>query len=86
MKKTIALILMLVGGAVMAFGAYRAVTVLGGLYQNNLNDALGQPDGSEQAASKAMMQGVMIGGVGVPVFLTGSIMWKFARRRNRLTP
>ncbi len=86
MKKTIALVLMFIGGAVMAFGGFRAVTVLGGLYQSNLNDALGQPDGSEQAASKAMMDGVKIGAVGVPIFLTGSIMLKFARRRNRLKP
>jgi hypothetical protein len=85
MKKTIALILMVVGGTVMAFGGYRAATVLSGLYQSNLNDALGQPDGSEQAASKAMIRGVTIGAVGVPVFLTGRIMWMFARRRNRLT-
>ena len=85
MKKTIALALMLIGGSVMIVGGCKAVTVLGRLYQSNLDNALEQPDGSEQAASKAMMQGAMIGAAGVPVFLTGSIMWKFSRRRNRLT-
>ena len=86
MKKAIAGVLMLVGAGVIVFGGFRALTALSGLYQSNLNDAMGQPEGSEQAASKAMLDGVKIGAVGVPIFLTGSIMLKFARRRNRLKP
>ena len=43
MKKVTGLVLMLVGAGVIAFGGYRALTALGGLYQGNLNDAMNQP-------------------------------------------
>jgi hypothetical protein len=84
MKKVIGLVLILVGAGVIAFGGYRALTALGGLYQGSLNDPMNQPEGSEKAASDAMLRGAMIGAVGVPFFLTGYVMWKFSARRARL--
>ena len=83
MKRGLGLALVLLGSLVMGFGGYRALSALGGLYQRNLEDPLGQPEGSEQATSDQMLRGVMIGGVGVPVFLTGYVMWKLGARRSK---
>ena len=84
MKKLTGLVLILVGGCVMAFGGYRALAALGGLYQANLADPLNQPEGAEKATSDAMIKGVMIGAVGAPFFLTGCVLWRFSARRARL--
>jgi hypothetical protein len=86
MKKVIGLVLILVGAGVMVLGGYRALSAYGGMVQANLNDPLNQPEGSEKATSDAMMRGVMIGGAGVPFFLTGVVMWRYSARRARLKP
>jgi hypothetical protein len=82
-KKPIAFVLILVGAAIMIFGGYRALSTLAGLYQRNIDDALGQPDNSEQAASAQMLHGVYIGAAGMPLFLTGMIMRRAAAVRAR---
>lgn len=83
MKRILAVVLILSGLCVIGFGSYRALGTLAGLYQNNLADPLGQPEGSEKVAGDRMLRGAMIGAAGVPLLLTGYVLWKL-RRRSRL--
>jgi hypothetical protein len=82
-KKALPFVLILAGAGVMVFGGYRALSALAGLYEANLSDPLNQPEGSEQAVSRKMLHGVMIGGAGAPFFLAGYVMWKTAAARAR---
>ena len=67
--------------------ARKAATLVGLAFETRLALETFQlvvwPEGSEQAVSKKMFQGVIIGGVGVPPFLVGYVMWKSAARRAR---
>jgi hypothetical protein len=81
--KALALVLILAGAGIILFGGYRALGTLASLYQRNLEDPMGQPDGAEQAASSQMLRGVMIGAAGVPLLLAGHFVRRKAWRRRR---
>ncbi|MFM9996815.1 MAG: hypothetical protein ACKVU4_13565 [Phycisphaerales bacterium] len=76
MRTMLGLILVLLGGAVMLYGFGAAVVELMGLYQGTFDDPMGQPDGTEEGVSRRMIRSVIIGAVGVPVFIVGSVMLK----------
>lgn len=76
-------ILMLVGGAVVVYGIYLALSALVGLYQANLADPLNQPENAESQVSRAMLRGVLVGAGGAPVLLAGVIMSRVAAFRRR---
>lgn len=80
MKRILAVLFIFSGSCIIGFGGYKALGALVGIYQSNLQDPLGQPDGAEKAASERMLQGAKVGAVGVPLLLTGSILWKLRRR------
>jgi len=78
MKAIVGTIFMLAGGAVVIVAIYLALQELGGLYGGALNDPLGQPDGTEKAVSERMIRAVIIGAVGVPFFIVGTVLVKAA--------
>lgn len=82
MKGATGLILTLIGGAIMLAGGAYALLPLVRLYQANLADPMAQPQGAEQATSDEMIHGVLIGAVGVPIFLVGIVMMKVALFRK----
>ncbi len=83
MKRTLAWLLLLIGGGIVLVGIGTALRELGSLYSDIMADPLGQPEGREEAVIPAMLRGVLIGAAGVPVLLTGSIMLIAARIRAR---
>lgn len=87
MRATLGVILILLGGAVMLYGFGAAVVELMGLYQGTFDDPMGQPDGMEEGVSRRMIRSVIIGAVGVPFFIIGSVLLKITllqrlRRRD----
>ena len=83
MKKTLAWLLVIVGGGIVLVGIATALRELGLLYADLMTDPLDQPEGREEAVVPAMLRGVLIGAVGVPILLTGSFMLMAARIRAR---
>lgn len=81
MKKTVGILLMVGGGAVIIVGIYVALSAFSGLYAGNLSDPLNQPDGAEAGVKSDMLRGVILGAVGAPVFIVGRVMLMVARRR-----
>lgn len=82
MKLWVGLILMLVGGGVIIGGGAMALMPLVQLYKANLDNPMGQPEGAERGTSDQMLRGVMIGAIGVPLFVVGSVMVKAAMYRK----
>lgn len=76
MRRTLGLLLMLIGGLVMLAGIGLALKELASLYGGVLSDPLGQPEGVEKQTSRAMIQYVILGAAGVPVFLVGTFLLK----------
>lgn len=86
MKLSLGLILTLVGGAVVLVGMYMALAPVIHMYQANLENAMGQPDGAEQQVGKDMWKGVIVGAVGIVPFLIGTVLLKaalFRKIRNK---
>ena len=81
-KLWIGLVLMLVGGGVIIGGGAMALLPLVRLYRANLEDPMDQPEGAERATSDEMLRGVIIGAIGVPFFIAGSVMVKAAMFRK----
>ncbi len=81
MKKTVGMVLIVVGAAVMIAGIYVALSAFSGLYTGNLTDPLNQPENAEENVKSDMFRGAMIGAAGAPLFITGRIMLRSARRR-----
>ncbi len=84
MKKTLAWLLLLIGGGIVLVGIGTALRELGSLYADMTTDPLGQPEGREEAVVPAMFRGVLIGAAGIPILLAGSLMLMAARIRARL--
>jgi len=82
-KKTLAWLLILVGGGIVLVGIGTALRELGSLYADMTTDPLGQPEGREEAVVPAMFRGVLIGVAGAPLLLAGSFMLITARIRAR---
>lgn len=82
-RKTVAWLLMLVGGGIVLVGVGSALRELGSLYSDIMADPLGQPEGREEAVIPAMLRGVLIGAAGVPILLAGSVMLMASRIRAR---
>lgn len=82
MKVALGAVLAIAGLGVMGYGAYVALSALGGLYQGALQDAMNQPEGTEKATSDAMIRGVLIALPGVVVFVVGSVLMKIGRKRR----
>lgn len=76
MRSLLAWLLLLIGGLLVLYGIGTAVLSLAGLYEANLTEPMNQPEGSEDAASGAMMRGVFIGLAGVPLFIAGAVLLK----------
>lgn len=85
MRLWIGLFLMLLGGAIVLAGMGIALRQLIGLYAGVLDDPLGQPEGTEDAAQQAMFRGLILGATGVLPFIVGSALVKGAivRRLRR---
>lgn len=89
MRYLSSIVMMLIGGAIMLGGIVMALRHLGGLYEGVLEDPMGQPEGTEDAASFAMLRWVGLGAFGVVPFLMGVVMFRRAmiigrRRKQRL--
>jgi hypothetical protein len=86
MRAAIGLILLVVGMGVAVYGIGSALLELTGLYESALTDPLNAPADQEEVASREMIRSVIIGGLGIPPTLLGSIMfygWLRARRKAR---
>ena len=77
-KAAIGLVLSLLGGGVILYGAGLAVVPLVGMYQGAVDHPLDQPEGAEQNVSREMLHGVKIGAIGVVPMLAGSVLMKAA--------
>lgn len=81
----IGLILILVGLVIGVGGVYLALEPVIGLYDSALNDPLDNagddPDAKELQAQ--VFTGVIVGGVGVPFLVLGTILFVTGRRRAR---
>jgi ascorbate-specific PTS system EIIC-type component UlaA len=81
MKKSVGILLMVAGAAVIVVGLYVALSAFAGMYASNLSDPLNQPEGAEANVKGEMMRGVIIGAAGAPVFIAGRVLMLVARRR-----
>ena len=76
-------LLSLVGAGIIITGGAIAVSALAGMYGHALSaDALEQPAMSEEETSAAMIRGVVIGAVGVPLIVVGSVLLKASFMRS----
>lgn len=75
MRATIGFILLVLGAAIMLYGIGGALLELLGLYQHAMQAPLDGPVDQEQHVSRAMLQGVKIGVIGIPLMLAGSYMF-----------
>ncbi len=83
----ISVVLLAVGLSVTFYGASIGLRALNGLYSGAVNDALGQPDGTEERVSTEMFKGVLIGAAGTVPLLCGTVMfrvWKARRKAHNL--
>lgn len=76
MKTAAGLLLLLAGAGVMLYGLGTALIELVGLYQGAVGDPLGQQAGVEKEVSDKMIRAVIIGAIGIPPFLIGSVLLK----------
>lgn len=82
-RRTLGLVLAVIGGATAITCIILALGTLGGLYAGAMNDPLGQPDAAEQNASHAMLVYAGIGALGVVPMVIGVYLVKgsfFPRR------
>jgi hypothetical protein len=82
-KKTIGVVLMLVGGLAIVGGILVALQAFASMYSSALADPLSAPERSEAQVSQSMLRGVYIGAPGAVVFVIGRILLASARRRAR---
>jgi hypothetical protein len=82
-KKTIGLVLMLIGGLAITGGIVVALRAFASMYSSALADPLSTPERSESQVSESMLRGVYIGAPGAVVFVVGRIVHASARRRAR---
>lgn len=74
---------MLGGGAIALYGIGSALAEVVGLYESALEDPLDAPEGQEQQASDNMIRDVVIGVVGIPPLLLGSVLFYAGLRHKR---
>jgi len=75
-KLAAGVILSLIGGGVILYGASLAIVPLVGMYQGALEHPLDDPKGGEQGVSDQMLHGVKIGAIGVLPMIAGSVLLK----------
>lgn len=68
------LTLTLVGGGLCVAGIFLGVAPLIAVYRDAMTDPLKESGVSAQQTSSAMLRGLIVGAIGVPIFLAGSIM------------
>lgn len=86
MRLTLGILLTLVGGAVVLVGLFGALSELIGLYASAMNDPLAADAPEGKAVGAAMFRWAIVGAVGVPFLLVGSVLLKlslFQRLRGR---
>lgn len=76
MRALLAWLMVFVGGLPILYGVGSALLALIGLYEANITDPLNQPEGAERTIAAEMFRAVIIGGVGVPIFIVGAVMLK----------
>jgi len=75
-KTFIGLILVLAGGGVMLLGICMAVYTLISMYSGVLNDPMSDAGPQPKEVSETMIHWAIIGGIGAPFFLIGSMLLK----------
>lgn len=86
MRLTLGILLTLFGGAVALVGLFGALSELVGLYSSAMNDPLAADAPEGKAVGAAMFRWAVVGAVGVPFLLVGSVLLKlsfFQRLRAR---
>lgn len=86
LRLTLGIILTLVGGVVAIIGLLGALNELVSLYSSAMNDPLAADAPEGKAVGAAMFRWAIIGAVGVPFLLVGSVLLKlslFQRLRGR---
>lgn len=86
MRLTLGILLTIVGGAVVLVGLFGALSELIGLYSSAMNDPLAADAPEGRAVGAAMFRWAVVGAVGVPLLLVGSVLLKlslFQRLRGR---
>ncbi len=77
MMKILGLLLLLIGGVIMLTGGGLAMLEFAGVYSHALSvDPLAAPEKSEQETSEAMVRWLVIGALGFPLLVAGSVMLK----------
>lgn len=71
---TLGIVLTLVGGGLCILGIFLGLAPLFNVYSDALADPLKDSGVTAQQTSSAMLKGLVVGAIGVPVFLVGSIM------------
>jgi hypothetical protein len=79
----IGLLLILIGAPIMIYNGALALRPLASLYEGAMSHPLDQPVDAEAKASAAMKASAARAAIGVPFVVVGSIMTRFARRRQR---
>ncbi len=82
MRTLIGIVLVLIGGGIVLYGLWQALTPLFGLYQGALADPMGQPDGTEESVSASMLDAVKIGAIGLPFLIIGTVLLKISFYRR----
>ncbi len=88
MRTTLGILLVLLGVGVMLYGLGGALLELLSLYQGAMSDPLAEPAVGEKERAQAMMRSAIIGAVGIPFFVAGSVLLKVSliqrlRRRQQ---
>lgn len=80
--RSLGLLLMLVGGAIVVTAIALALRELTGLYHTAATDPLGGADDQEKQAAAAMLRAIVLGGIGAVPLLTGTVMLKASLLRR----
>jgi len=79
MRMLLGLILILVGLVIGGYGVYTALSPMLGLYSSTLDDPLNEGGARETSKTEVrdqMLEGVVIGAVGVVPIAVGTVLWK----------
>ncbi len=89
MGRLIGTLLILLGIILIAIGLYGALGEIRDLYAQATTDAMAQPDIAEEERPDRILRHVLVGAIGVPPLIAGSVLTTRARVRRlraRLSP
>lgn len=83
MRSVIGVVLVSAGMLMMVLALFGAIDEIGAVYGHLSEDPLREPEKPEEEMSGRMLRSLVVGGLGVPVALTGLVLAGRGRKRRR---